>query len=66
MDGGRWILHAGKEPKLNNWWKKLITVMVEEQTRLVNGVLVSEREKGDKIAVIINHLLVTINQCHVI
>ena len=49
MDGGRWILHAGKEAKLNNWWKKLLTVIVEEQTRLVNGVLVSERKKRDII-----------------
>ena len=50
MEGGRWILHAGKEEVLDNWWQKLLTVMVEEDTNLVNGVVVSKRKKGDKMA----------------
>ena len=40
----------GKEEVLDNWWQKLLTVMVEEETSLVNGVVVSKRKKGDKMA----------------
>jgi hypothetical protein len=47
MVGGRWILHAWNEEVLDNWWQKLVTVMVEEETSLVNGVVVSKRKKGD-------------------
>ena len=50
MEGGRWILHVGKEEVLDNWWQKLLTVMVEEETSLVNGVVVSKRKNGDKMA----------------
>ena len=40
----------GKEEVLDNWWQKLLTVMVEEETSLVNGVMVSKRKKRDKMA----------------
>ena len=50
MDGGRWIITVDKVEVLDGWWQKLLTIMLEENM-LVNGVVVSKRRKGDKMAV---------------
>merc|ERR1719369_1612909 len=52
MEGGRWILSLDKNKEsLDNLWQRLIAVMVEEDMMLVNGVVVSRRKYGDKMAV---------------
>merc|ERR1719470_149358 len=57
MDGGRWIINMEnvaslwQTMKFDNAWKKLLAVMLEEQGRLANGVVVSKRKNGDKMAI---------------
>merc|ERR1719369_1636285 len=52
MEGGRWILSVDKNTEsLDNLWQRLITLMVEEDLMLVNGMVVSRRKYGDKMAV---------------
>jgi len=50
IKGGRWIRSVKKDENLDDFWRKLTDLMLEEEM-LVNGVVVSKREKGDKMAV---------------
>ena len=47
MCGGRWIINinsGGTEDKIDSLWEKLLTLMLKEDTGLINGVVVRKKK----------------------
>ena len=54
MHGGRWIINinsGGTEVQIDSLWEKLLTLMLKEETGLINGVVVRKKKNVNKMAI---------------